>query len=69
MCKVRRGDSTSSGGHKEALVEECHETGAIDKQKMHDVRSVKPECPACSAKEGAEMSRYSREMNKQFKEE
>lgn len=66
MCRVRRGDSTSSGGHKQALIKACHQTGAIDKQKMHDVRSVKPECP--SAKESAEMSRYSREINKQLKE-
>ena len=29
--------------------------------------AVQPECPNCSAREGAEMSRYSREMNKQFK--
>jgi RHS repeat-associated protein len=53
-------------GHKEALVKEHHRTGTIDKERMRDPSAVQPECTTCSAKEGAEMSRFSREMNKQF---
>ena len=55
-------------GHKEPLVKEYHETGTIDKTRMRDVDSVQPECPTCSAREGAEMSRYSKGMNRQFDE-
>jgi hypothetical protein len=54
---------TQVAGHKKALVQEHHETGSIDKEQMRSVDAVQPECPTCSAKEGAEMSRYSREMN------
>jgi RHS repeat-associated protein len=49
-------------GHKTALVQEHYETGKIDKQKMRSLNAVRPECPTCSAKEGAAMSRYSRKM-------
>jgi RHS repeat-associated protein len=49
-------------GHKEPLVKEHYETGTIDKQRMRSLDAVQPECPTCSAREGAEMSRYSREM-------
>jgi hypothetical protein len=56
-------------GHKTALVVEHHETGAIDKNNMRSVDAVQSECPTCSAKEGAEMAKYSREMNKQFTKE
>ena len=51
-------------GHKEPLVKEYYENGSIDKAKMRSVDSVQPECPQCSAREGAEMSRYSREMRR-----
>ena len=47
-------------GHKKALVQEHYETGTIDKKKMRSLDAVRPECPTCSAKEGAAMSRYSR---------
>jgi hypothetical protein len=48
-------------GHKKALVEEYYETGTIDQQRMRSLDAVRPECPTCSAREGAEMSRYSRQ--------
>jgi RHS repeat-associated protein len=53
-------------GHKEALVKEHYETGTIDKQRMRSNDAVQPECPTCSAREGADMSRYSREMKKEL---
>jgi RHS repeat-associated protein len=61
---VKCGDETSKqvAGHKKALVEEYYETGAIDKARMRSVDSIQAECPSCSAREGADMSRYSREM-------
>jgi len=49
-------------GHKEALVEEHYRTGSIDKAKMRDVGSVKPECATCSAREGGLMSQFSKFM-------
>jgi RHS repeat-associated protein len=53
-------------GHKEALVKEHYETGTIDKQRMRSKDAVQPECPTCSAGEGADMSRYSRQMKKEL---
>lgn len=53
-------------GHKEALVKEHYETGTIDKQRMRSNDAVQPECLTCSAREGAEMSRYSRQMKKEL---
>jgi hypothetical protein len=53
-------------GHKEALVKEYYESGTIDKAKMRSLDSVRSECPRCSAKEGAEMSRYSREIKREL---
>lgn len=51
-------------GHKNALVKEYYETGSIDKERMRSLDAVRSECPTCSAREGADMSRYSREMKK-----
>ncbi len=51
--------------HKNPLVKEYYQTGAIDKTRMRDVGSVQPQCPTCSARQGAEMSRFSRQMKKQ----
>lgn len=61
---VRCGTSADKmiAGHKKALVQEHYETGSIDKTKMRSVEAVQPECTTCSAREGAEMSRYSREQ-------
>jgi hypothetical protein len=53
-------------GHKKALVEEYYETGTIDQQRMRSLDAVRPECPTCSAREGAEMQRYSREMKEKL---
>ncbi len=50
--------------HKKELVKEYHETGTIDKVKMRQVESVQPQCPSCSVKQGARMSKYSKEQNK-----
>lgn len=47
-------------GHKEALVQEYYRTGKIDKTKMREVSSIRPECPTCSAKEGGWMSQFSK---------
>jgi len=55
-------------GHKGALVKEYYKTGTIDAAKMKSVKSVQSECPTCSAKEGAQMSRYSKEMKEKLKE-
>jgi hypothetical protein len=46
-------------GHKRALGREWYETGKIDLARMRDVKAVQPECPTCSGREGADMSRYS----------
>ncbi|MDV7645026.1 RHS repeat domain-containing protein [Acinetobacter sp. PVC-6A] len=52
--------------HKKPLVKEYYETGTIDKTRMRDLNAVQPQCPTCSAKQGAEMSRYSRQMKKEY---
>lgn len=55
-------------GHRKALVEEHYETGGIDKARMRSTDAVQPECPTCSNREGANMSRYSQEMKKKLNE-
>jgi RHS repeat-associated protein len=60
---------TMVAGHKKALVKEYYETGKIDKKRMRSRDAVRPECPTCSAREGAEMSRYSRGKKKQLLEQ
>ena len=50
--------------HKNPLVKEYYETGTIDKTRMRDVDSVQPQCPTCSNKQGAELSRYSKQKKK-----
>ena len=68
---VKCGDTspTQRAGHKKALVEEHYETGTIDKERMRSVDAVQPECPTCSNREGADMSRYSRAMRERLKKE
>jgi len=56
-------------GHKQALVKEHYEIGTIDKAKMRSPGAVQPKCKTCSAREGAEMSRYSREMKEKLNAE
>ncbi len=58
-----------NAGHKKALVKEHYETGTINKARMRDPASTQPHCPTCSNREGAAMSRYSREMKKKLKEQ
>jgi RHS repeat-associated protein len=48
--------------HKTPLVKEHYETGSIDKTRMRSTEAVQPQCPTCSNRQGAGMSRYSREM-------
>lgn len=50
--------------HKTPLVKEYYQTGTIDKTKMRSIEAVQPQCPTCSAKQGAAMSKYSKEMKK-----
>ena len=40
------------------------ERGTINKQNMHSVNSVQPQCPTCSAKQGAALKQYSIEQKK-----
>ncbi len=35
------------------------------KTRMRDVDSVQPQCPTCSSRQGAELSRFSRQMKKE----
>lgn len=53
--------------HKTPLVKEYYETGKVDKTRMREVDAVQPQCPTCSAKQGADLSRYSREKKKTIK--
>ena len=48
--------------HKTPLVVEHFETGSIDLRDMRSLNAIQPQCPTCSARQGADMSRYSREM-------
>jgi hypothetical protein len=49
-------------GHKTALVKEHYETGTINREQMRSVDAVQSECPTCSNRGGAVLSRYSREQ-------
>lgn len=48
--------------HKYPLVQEYYETGKINVVRMKDVKSVQPQYPTCSSKQGAELSRYTKEQ-------
>ncbi len=52
--------------HKKPLVEEHYETGTINKERMRAIESVQPQCPTCSAKQGARLSKYSREQKRKL---
>ena len=52
--------------HKTPLVKEYYETGTIDKTQMRSLDAVQPQCPTCSARQGAEMSRYSRQKKEEL---
>lgn len=48
--------------HKDPLVIQHYEGGGIDKTKMRQVDAVQPQCPTCSNRQGANLSRYSRQQ-------
>jgi hypothetical protein len=50
--------------HINPLVKEWYTTGSIDLVRMRTLEAVQPQCPVCSNRQGAEMSRYSRIMKK-----
>ncbi|MBK9263682.1 MAG: hypothetical protein IPM54_28250 [Polyangiaceae bacterium] len=54
--------------HKMPLVKEHYQTGNIDKTRMRSNDAVQPQCPTCSARQGAEMSQYSREQRQRLKD-
>jgi RHS repeat-associated protein len=47
-------------GHKRALVVEYYKTGTVDIKAARSLEAVRPECPTCSAREGARLSVYAR---------
>jgi RHS repeat-associated protein len=51
--------------HKTPLVKEYYSTGTIDTKQMKSLDAVQPQCPTCSSKQGAEMSKFSKEMKKE----
>lgn len=53
--------------HKRPLVKEHYETGRINKRRMRQVSSVQPQCPECSNRQGAKLSRYAREQRNRLK--
>ena len=52
--------------HKTPLVQEHYQTEKIDTHRMRQVSAVNSHCRTCSAREGARMSRYSREMRRKL---
>jgi hypothetical protein len=50
--------------HKDPLVKQHYERGGIDKTQMRSPEAVQPQCPTCSNRQGADLSRYSREKAK-----
>ena len=52
--------------HITPLVREYYETGVINLQRAKSLESVQPQCPTCSARQGAAMSRYSIEKREEY---
>ena len=52
--------------HKEPLVKEYYRKGSIDEARMRNIGSIQPQCPTCSARQGAEMSRFSRQKKEEL---
>jgi RHS repeat-associated protein len=52
--------------HKTPLVKEYYQTGNIDKMRMRSVDAVQPQCPTCSARQGASMRLYSQQKKREF---
>ncbi|MEI2732705.1 MAG: hypothetical protein V9G08_12035 [Dermatophilaceae bacterium] len=42
--------------HVDPLVKEYYRTGTIDMQRMRSLEAVQPQCPTCSARQGAPLS-------------
>jgi hypothetical protein len=55
---------TQVADHKTPLVKEHYQTGTIDLERAKSLDAVQPQCPTCSAKQGAEMSAYSKAQRK-----
>ncbi|HEX4875622.1 MAG TPA: hypothetical protein VFV31_03060, partial [Chitinophagaceae bacterium] len=50
--------------HKTPLVKEYYQTGTINKERMKSTTAVQPHCPTCSAKQGAQLRKYSAKQKK-----
>ncbi len=62
---IQRGNNRQDiSMQKETQKETCYRTGNIDKTRMRDLDSVQPQCPTCSPRQRAEMSRFSRQQKK-----
>ena len=48
--------------HIDPLVKEYYRTGSIDPNRMKSLDAVQPQCPTCSARQGAVLSRFSIQM-------
>jgi len=57
---------TMRADHKDPLVKQHYEGGGIDKAQMRSPDAVQPQCPTCSNRQGADLSRYSREKAKEL---
>lgn len=66
---VTCGKQTSKqvANHKTALVKEYYKNGKIDEKKMRSVKAVNSQCPTCSQRQGADLSRYSRKKKEEIK--
>ena len=52
--------------HIEPLVEEYYRTGTIDTERMRSPEAVNPQCPTCSAQQGAYLAQFSKFMKNLF---
>jgi hypothetical protein len=52
--------------HIYPLVREWYETGGINAEFMRFLEAVQPQCPACSASQGGQLSWWSRSMKELF---
>jgi hypothetical protein len=52
--------------HIYPLVREWYETGGINEEFMRSLEAVQPQCPACSASQGGQLSWWSRSMKELF---
>jgi hypothetical protein len=50
--------------HIDPLVNEYYRTGSIDPTRMRSPSAVQPQCPTCSALQGANSKRFSLGMRK-----